>query len=265
MSETMPQSLKLEELAWPDVQEARGGTYTTVVAAAGSTEQHGPHLPLTTDTLIGTELVAAIVERLGDALQGPTIPFGCSEHHMAFPGTITLERETFKAIVKEYARSIARHGFRTIYFVPSHGGNFAPLAEAVAELGGKVERTRVIAFTDLAGFLDVIYASQQPYNVTPEVAGAHAGNTETALVLATRPELARMERVEAGFVGDFNAEAQATVFREGMRALTANGILGDPHGADAARGRDCLNALANYLADYLRQTISGEQAVGTGP
>lgn len=252
----MVESRKLEELNWPAVRGALAAGYTTIVVAAGSIEQHGPHLPLVTDTLIGAGLVGAVVARLDGALQGPTIPFGCSEHHMAFPGTLTLEKETFKQVVKEYARSLARHGFRTIYFVPSHGGNFAPLQEVIDDLGGRSGDARVIAFTDLAGFLDVIYASQQPYGVTPAVAGAHAGNTETALVLALRPELARLERAEEGFVGDFNQEAQALIFREGLRALTQNGILGDARGADAERGRACLDALADYLAAWLRQTVA---------
>lgn len=252
----MPRSRKLEELSWPEVRDALAAGDTTVVAAAGAIEQHGPHLPLLTDTLIGAGLVEAVVARLDGALQGPTIPFGCSEHHMAFPGTLTLEKETFKGLVKEYARSLARHGFRLIYLVPSHGGNFAPLQEAIDELGGRIGDARVVAFTDLPGFLEVIYASQRPYGVTPAGAGAHAGNTETALVLALRPELARPERAEEGFVGDFDREAQALIFREGLQALTANGILGDARGADADRGRACLDALANYLAEWLRRTVA---------
>ncbi|MDP9372969.1 MAG: creatininase family protein [Chloroflexota bacterium] len=90
MTGTEPRSRKLEELSWPEVREALDAGFTTVVVAAGSIEQHGPHLPLLTDTLIGDRLVAAIVARLDGALQGPTIPFGCSEHHMSFPGTLTL-------------------------------------------------------------------------------------------------------------------------------------------------------------------------------
>ena len=262
MSGTEPRSRKLAELSWPDVQEALAAGYDTVVAAAGSIEQHGPHLPLVTDTLLGGGLIAAVVERLDGALQGPTIPFGCSEHHMAFPGTITLEKETFKNVVKEYARSLGRHGFRTVYVVPSHGGNFAPLREAVDELEGRAGSARVVAYSDLPGFLEVIYASQRPYDVTPAVAGAHAGNTETALVLALRPELVRMERAAEGFVGDFDREAQALIFREGMRALTANGILGDARGADAARGRACLDALAAHLADYLQRELARGAAPG---
>lgn len=252
-----PRSRRLAELSWPEVRDALASGFTTVVVAAGSIEQHGPHLPLLTDTLIGTGLIAAVVARLDGALQGPTIPFGCSEHHMSFPGTITLEGGTFKRVVQEYARSLARHGFRTVYFVWSHGGNAAPLQEAVDELGGRVGDARIVAHTDLPAFLEVLYASQRPYGVTPERAGAHAGNTETALALALRPELVRMAQAAEGFVGDFDEEAKALIFREGLHALSGNGILGDARGADAERGRACLDALADYLAGYLRAQRGG--------
>src|SRR4051794_15193017 len=228
-----PRSRHLADLTWPEVREALAAGWGTVVVAAGSIEQHGPHLPLLTDTLIGDGLIAATVARLDRALQGPTISLGCSEHHMAFPGTITMEKETFKAVVKDYARSLARHGFGLICFIPSHGGNFAPLREAVGELGGQVDQARVVALGDLPGFLEVIYASQLPFDVTPARAGAHAGNAETALVLELRPDLALPDRAEEGYIGDFGPDAQALVFREGMPALTKNGILGDARGADA--------------------------------
>ncbi len=154
--------------------------------------------------------------------------------------------------MKEYARSLGRHGFRLVYFVPSHGGNFAPVQEAIAELGGRVGEARIAAYTDLPAFLEVLYASQRPFGVTPERAGAHAGNTETALVLALRPELARPERAEEGFVGAFDQAAQELIFREGLRTLTANGILGDARGAEPTLGTACLDALADHLADRIR-------------
>ncbi|HEY8596955.1 MAG TPA: creatininase family protein [Thermomicrobiales bacterium] len=246
-------STRLADLTWPEVGAALAAGWDTIVTAVGSIEQHGPHLPLLTDTLIGEGLAAATVARLDRTLQGPTIPFGCSAHHMAFPGTISLDKAPFKALVHEYARSLAQHGFRLICLLPSHGGNFGPLRELVAEIGGKIGETRVVAYDDMNGFLEVLYGSQRPFDVTPARAGAHAGNAETALVLELRPDLAIMERAEEGYVGEFGPEAQALIFREGMRALTQNGILGDARGADAERGRACLDALADHFADWVRQ------------
>ena len=246
-----PRSPRLADLSWPEVRAALAAGWDTVVVTAGSIEQHGPHLPLLTDTLIGEGLGAAIVARLDRALKGPTIALGCSEHHMAFPGTITLDKERFKGVVQDYARSLARHGFRLICFIPSHGGNFGPLQEAVTELGGRAGEARVATYTDLNGFLEVMYASQRPFDVTPARAGAHAGNAETALVLDLRPDLVLADRAEEGFVGEFDRAAQELALREGLKALTANGILGDARGTDAERGRACLDALADHLAAWV--------------
>ena len=172
---------------------------------------------------------------------------------MAFPGTITMEKATFIAVTQDYARSLARHGFRHVCFVSSHGGNFGPLREAVDALGGRIGATNVAAFSDLNGFIEVLYASQLPFDVTPARAGAHAGNTETALVMHLRPDLARPELAEEGYVGAFGPAQQELLFREGMTALTQNGILGDARGAEAEFGVAALDAWAEYLAAWVER------------
>ncbi len=246
-----PRSLDTTELSWPEVRDALEAGYDTIVVAAGSIEQHGPHLPEMTDTLIGTHLVRAIVGRLPLALQGPTISIGCSEHHMSFPGTVTLREETFIAVVQDVARSLARHGFRTIVFIPSHGGNFAPLAKAVEGLSDDLAEVQVFSFSDLVGFVGVLNETAAQFGVSPEVAGAHAGESETSLDLALRPDLVRMDDAEEGYVGPFNAEVSAKIFNEGMPALTRNGILGDARPATAAHGVTYLAQMADYLAQWI--------------
>jgi creatinine amidohydrolase len=256
------QKQTLNEMAWPEVRAALDAGRRTVVAAAGSTEQHGPHLPLQTDTLIGTFLVQAIVERLPGAFQGPTIPFGCSEHHMAFAGTITLETPTFKAVVREYAESLAAHGFENIVIIPSHGGNFRPLGELEAELGGRVGSARFIAYHDLMGFIKPMYDVAALDDITPNVAGAHAGEAETSLVLAARPELVAMEHATEGFVGEFNEAATRAIFESGMTALTNNGILGDARPATAERGIAYRDAMADLLAEWIRERVPTSRDAG---
>lgn len=247
----MPRSLDTTELSWPEVRDALGEGYDTIIVAAGSIEQHGPHLPEMTDTLIGTALVRAIVTRLPMALQGPTISIGCSEHHMTFPGTVTLSHETFIAVVRDVARSLARHGFKTVVFIPSHGGNFAPLKEAVAGLSDDLAGVQVLAFTDLLGFVAVMNTTAARFGVTPEIAGAHAGEAETAIDLHLRPDLVRMDAAEEGYVGPFDAAVSATIFRDGMPAVTKNGILGDARPATAAHGAAYLAAQADFLAQWI--------------
>src|SRR5919107_1108565 len=123
-------ALELDKLTWPEVKVELENGRDTVVVAFGATEQHGPHMPLATDALIGDELARAVAERLG-AFVAPTVRVGCSSHHLDFPGTLSLEDETFHAIVRDIVASLARGGFRRVVLLPTHGGNFAPLATAV--------------------------------------------------------------------------------------------------------------------------------------
>src|ERR671930_2303720 len=123
-------ALELDKLTWPEVQAELESGRDTVVVAFGATEQHGPHMPLATDALIGDELARALAERL-DAFVAPTVRVGCSSHHLAFPGTLSIADATFHAIVADLVSSLAGAGFRRVVAVPTHGGNFAPLAAAI--------------------------------------------------------------------------------------------------------------------------------------
>lgn len=246
---------KIEEMTWPEVRAALNAGRTTVIAAAGSMEQHGPHLPMQTDTLLGTFLVEALVERIPGALQGPTIPFGVSEHHMKFAGTITLDNEAFKTVVRQYAESLASHGFENVVIIPSHGGNFAPLAELAQETGGRIGAANFILYSDLMDFMVPMVAVASQDDISAEVAGAHAGEAETSLVLAANEELAQMDYAVVGYVGDFGPEAAAKIFGEGMTALTDNGILGDARPADRERGFAYRDAMADQLAAWLLERL----------
>lgn len=246
---------RIDEMTWPEVRAALNAGRKTVIAAAGSMEQHGPHLPMQTDTLLGTFLVEALVERIPGSLQGPTIPFGVSEHHMKFAGTITLDNEAFKTVVRQYAESLASHGFENVVIVPSHGGNFAPLAELEQETGGRIGDANFILYSNLMDFMVPMVAVASRDDISAEVAGAHAGEAETSLVLAAREELAQMDYAVEGYVGGFGPEAAAKIFGEGMTALTDNGILGDARPADRERGFAYRDAMADLLAAWILERI----------
>lgn len=240
----------LAESSWPRVRAALDGGTRTALFAAGSTEQHGPHLPLLADTLLGDALVTRLAPRLGPVAVGPTVPFGVSTHHMAFPGTVTLDAETFQAVVLQYVRSLAAHGFETVLVVPSHGGNFAPLAALLESTGGVVDGARFVPYTDLLAFVAELERVGAAEGIPPSVSGSHAGESETSIVLAVRPDLVDMTAAAAGFGGAFDDETAALLFERGTDALSANGILGDARPADPARGERYLNALTDLLESY---------------
>lgn len=246
---------KLEEMSWADVQAALAQGVTTIVAAAGSMEQHGPHMPMQTDTLLGTTVAEAAAGHMGKVIQGPTIPFGVSEHHMAFKGTITLDKEAFKTVVRQYVASLGHHGFKTVIIIPSHGGNFVPLAELEQETGGEINGARYLPYTDLLEFIGILFGVSEKDGISAGVAGGHAGEAETSMVLARRPELVTMDRAEEGYTGPMDENATSTIFSSGMTALTANGILGDARPATAERGNKYIDALGAFLAGWFLERM----------
>ncbi|MDA0328079.1 MAG: creatininase family protein [Gemmatimonadetes bacterium] len=250
----MSDGLLLEEMTWPEVAQAIGAGRTTVVVAVGAIEQHGPHLPLLVDAARGDRLAVEVATRLGDALVAPTIRVGCSEHHMGFPGTLSLRRETLEAICLDYAVSLARHGFKRICFVPSHGGNFGPLAGMLEGLRAAVAPDcRVDAYTDLLGFMDFWQAGVGGHE--PDLVarvGGHADIAETSEMLCIRPDLVRRERAEEGYVKTFDQELMDRIFGEGFRSVTPNGILGDARGATEQIGEACIRAAADGIVAALQ-------------
>ena len=124
--------------------ELESGPERVVVVPVGATEQHGPHLPLETDTLLATAVAEAIVTRTPGTLLAPALELGCSSHHSAFAGTISLSTQTFVGIVVDVCRSLARAGL-TAVLLNAHGGNRAQLDVALTELAG--DGVRAYAFT----------------------------------------------------------------------------------------------------------------------
>lgn len=226
--------LELDRLSWPEVEaELRGGR-ETVVVAFGATEQHGLHMPLGTDALIGDHFARELAERL-DAFVAPTVRVGCSSHHLAFPGTLSIADETFHAIVADLVGSLAGAGFKRIVLVPTHGGNFAPLAAAVEKLTA-AHRDLVVAITDLGVLFRIAELARDEFGVALESGGVHAGEWETSMLMAIHPELVRMERAEAGYVGEL-APGLARMFEAGVKAISENGAFGDPTSSSADHGR----------------------------
>ena len=246
------QKINLFEMTRPEVEEAIASGVDTIIITIGSTEQHGLHLPLGTDAIMGEALGQRVAHALGDTLLAPGMRIGCSEHHMDFAGSLTLSRETFIGVVGDICRSLARHGFRHIVLLPTHGGNFAPLAKAVEAIRPELSGVNLIAFTDLMAFMDEIFQTGKARKVTPEQAGAHAGEFETSIMLYLRPDLVAIDKAQPGYVGD-QLRIAPLVFEKGFRAVTANGVLGDPRNASAANGEAYMAAITDLLVGYINK------------
>lgn len=194
-----------------------------IAVPIGSCEQHGPHLPLDTDTRIATALAEGLASSFepGDVLVGPAVTTSSSGEHAGFPGTLSIGADVVEHLITELVRSADWSA--GVVLVNGHGGNAMPVQRAVNKLLG--EGRRVLAWW-------------------PHIRNgdAHAGETETSMMLALAPTLVRMTRVEAGRpepIVDLIEELRAN----GVRAVSPNGVLGDPRGATAVHGKALLTRL----------------------
>jgi creatinine amidohydrolase len=253
-------TIRMEEMTWPEIRDAIDRGFTTVVMAVGSTEQHGPHLPTMTDTRIGDALAQVVAVKLGKALQARTVPFGCSEHHLAFGGTISLKPDTLRLVLLDAVDSLIRDGFKRVIFLPSHGGNFGTVRQAVEEARSSHSGVDITGYTDLQGFVGVLFAASAEFGIGEEESGAHAGESETSIMMDLEGSLVEADRLAPGYLGPTGEKELALILEKGMPALTSNGVLGDPRRASAEKGRRYLDKLAGFLADYFSRTEAG----GTG-
>jgi len=187
-----------------------------LLVPVGSTEQHGPHLPLDTDTRIAAAVSGAMAERLpGNSIVAPALPYGASGEHQGFVGTISIGTEALAAVLVEYGRSACEWANRLV-FVNGHGGNLDALRSAVALLRSEQR--------------DVVWCS-----CSVARADAHAGHMETSVLLHLSPDSVLTQDIAPG-----NAEPLADLMprlrQGGVAAVSDSGVLGDPTTATGSAG-----------------------------
>jgi len=205
-----------------------------------ATEQHGAHLPLATDRMIGwhflKELDALISDRI---LILPPVAVGCSEHHMDFAGTLTVSHDSMHAYVEEIVEAVSTHGFRNVVIFNSHGGNSALSQVLVESLGPRFSGNLVAATWWRLAVTSLLAESQ-----TGPGGVGHAGEFETSLMLLIAPNLVSMDQVKPKAnrktfpwaEGDLLRGAHASYFRS-MQEMTPTGVFGDPAKSSAAQGQ----------------------------
>ncbi len=248
-------TIRMDEMNWVDIKQAIKDGFKTVIIGVGSTEQHGPYLPTQTDALIADVMVNLIAQKLENALQAQTIRVGCSDHHLPFPGTISLKKATLKAIIRDYVESLQRHGFENIIFIPSHGGNFNPIKEVIEEVQEKYPNIKIFGFTDLMAFVEAGDKIAAEFNITKEEAGAHAGEVETSQMLTLAENLVEKVRFQPGYLGVLGEEEIEMVFKKGMPSLTDIGVIGDPTKASKEHGKIYIEKMVEFLLDEIKKGI----------
>jgi creatinine amidohydrolase len=248
---------RLALLSWSEVAELDRDRTVAVVPTA-AVEQHGPHLPLDTDTYLCTRVVEEAADRAqrgGPVLVVPTLAFGSSDHHMAFAGTLSLTAGTFLAVMADLCGNLAQHGFRRLLVVNGHGGNSALVREAVQQLAN---RTPVLAAA--ADYWTLADDTTSKVRDSPPGGMAHACEFETSLMLHLRPESVRRELVrreipEPRFASerlDLMSSARVTA---GWRTdeLSSSGVLGAPDLASAEKGEQLFEACVEGLSQLIAE------------
>jgi creatinine amidohydrolase len=239
---------------WQEIDAiAKADPNATAVINVGAVEQHGPHLPLITDTLVGMEMLGAALAHLPNdvmVLALPPTTFGKSTEHISFPGTLTFSGETLRMVLKDLAASVARSGFTKLVLLGSHGGNVGTLDDFFRDLRMETE-LRVFKI-----FLGGI--GQVPGLVAPEEAAIamHSGDSETSMVRHLTPELVHMDRAE-GYVFDptpdigYSFKGNDVIEAWVASDLSKTGAIGNPHRSSADKGRQMCAAKAARLAELL--------------
>ncbi|MFD1635006.1 creatininase family protein [Haloplanus ruber] len=228
---------------WPELGDYFDDESLALVPL-GSTEQHGPHLPLATDHLIAEALASEAAERTG-YLRTPTINVGVSPHHRQFNGTMWVDAPEFRDYVESFTRNLTYHGIDRVVYVNAHGGNVDHLREVGRRLRDAEELYAVEWMWDesIPELVDDLF----------EQNGPHGGPKETAMIQHLRPELVREDRLaDARDGGVPDVEAADTV-KHGARTFydaadnTGNGVLGDQTDATAEKGAELFEAASEQL------------------
>jgi creatinine amidohydrolase len=228
---------------WPEL-----GDYfedeSLALVPLGSTEQHGPHLPLATDHLIAEGFAREAADRSG-YLCTPTVDVGVSPHHRQFNGTMWVEPPVFRDYVESFTRNLAYHGIDRVVYVNAHGGNVQHLREVGRRLRDE----------------GTLYAVEWMWNESiPELVdelfernGPHGGPKETAMIQHLRPELVREDRLEDARDGGIESVEAAETTKHGARTYydaienSDNGVFGDQTDATAEKGEKMFEAASEQL------------------
>lgn len=244
-------------MTWTDVAQLLAETQT-IVLAAGSAEQHGPHLPIFSDFYQGEEYLRRVVAKLASdgitVVGGFSLPFGPAEDSMSFPGTITITNRTYESLVLEILESLHHHGFRRFPILVCHEQTFGPLLSLTREFNAQHQDA-------LAGTLTGWYQLKlpPPENHSGGLEG-HAGELETSRMLATRPDLVASERATT----HHPARPEPLPFDNyplsgggryvppfDYREIAPDGLIGDATLSSATRGDDAYTIAVDWICNII--------------
>lgn len=255
--------MHLGERNWTEVAPL---TDRVVVATLGSLEQHGHHLPLLTDTMIGTEIARRAEAELGDeALFLPPLWIGASDHHRAFTGTVSISNDVYVRVLVDMLESLIGSGFRRIFLLNAHGGNITPGRMALYDVQMR-HRDKPELWLAFSSWWTI--AAEQVAaltNVKQEMV-THACEQESSMILRLRPELVRKEAARganipfesAFYCPDFSRPSRVDVARA-FDQLSITGAFGHPEIAEETKGESLFAAAVQEVVAFIREYATWPQ------
>jgi creatinine amidohydrolase len=246
----------LATMTSPEAADAVAGSRTAVLPL-GSIEQHGPHLPNGTDTMAAELVARAVADRL-DALYAPLSPYGVTPIHAGHPGTVTLRRETYEALLSDVCSQLIALGVRTLVLVNWHEGNIASMNAVATDLQDRHDVTFVAA--------QACYVAQRLYR---DAGGelTHGGGIETLAVLACDPDLVKVERageptrpVGADAMDRMRRSHEVYGFITDVSELADDGWYGNPHWATADRAATFADVVADGVVAQVEGVVAARKA-----
>jgi creatinine amidohydrolase len=224
---------------------------TLIVAPIAACEQHGPHLPVITDTILATAVAEGVERALADrTLLLPTLWLGASDHHLPFGGTLTASLPAYEQVLVELLTPLLDDGFRRLLILNGHGGNIDPLRVALRRLDKAYPR----AILTGAAYWDLADAEIAGLCEGPRKSVGHACEVETSLMLHLRPDLVRRDLIRDDPSTTPAVLAGLTWARDFGRS-TDHGVIGHPESADAGRGGRMLEAIVGRVAEVAREVL----------
>jgi len=250
----VPDSRNFAYLNWKQV-DALPRESTLVVLPTAAIEQHGPHLPLATDTLINNLVLGHALAKLPAEMPVyalPPVHYGKSNEHIGFPGTLSVSSTTFIAVVRDLGSSLASAGFKKLVLYNTHGGNVSLVDIMARDLRAEFG-LRTFALYGSGG------ASFEGLNPQERTYGFHAGEVETVYLLAAIPELVDRKAYTSNYIADISNPAKlvpeggAATFAWLTRDIAESGVLGDPRPATPENGARWIEAAATRVAEALEE------------
>lgn len=259
--ERAPKTCRLEELTWPEAQAAIEAGAMAVLPV-GSLEQHGRHLTINTDNVLGDAIAATAVQRAVDrgvrVLLCPALHYGYTMHNMDFPGTMTLRTETLLAVGVDLVTSLVHHGCRKVVLLNSHGSNWSILDLVGREVMNRHPDALVAAVFPIkmaAAELETLREAKQTGGMS------HGCELETSLMLHLRPELVEMDKAVADisqpdsrfYWRDILRGSRGVALADLTRHASRTGLVGDPTVATAEKGRKFFEVIVAATVEFLQE------------